>query len=272
MHWLGAAFLFLALDPASAWAADIPPRDAARLEEAVARIRSADYRGERDELRRLAAGLDAVREPSLAAYRDYWRGFALWRRAINGFNETPTPADLGADLEGAVRSFRGALSGRPGWTEARLGIVGCQANLLFLAGQDQAKRDAILAEFLPVFRELAEKDADNPRVLWLVGGSQLSAPPPYGGDVAKAAATYRRGLQAAREEALRAGAQPAWVPAWGAPEHLMSLAFVYSQGALADRSVAQAYADGTLAMVPDWHYVRDVLVPKIQAMPAPGAR
>ena len=35
----------------------------------------------------------------------YWRGFALWRRAINGFNETPYSKDLEEDLNGAIDDF-----------------------------------------------------------------------------------------------------------------------------------------------------------------------
>ena len=87
--------------------------DALRLGEIVREVRAADYRGERAELRRLASSLDAVQGPALAAPAAYWKGFALWRRAINGFNETPTPPDLRADLEGAVASFRAALRYAP---------------------------------------------------------------------------------------------------------------------------------------------------------------
>jgi len=263
MDWLSVAVMALAfVDPR------VKTAEASKLAELVRDIRSADYRGEREDLRRLAAGLDGVKDPRLAAYREYWRGFARWRRALNGFNETPTPADIQEDLEGAIRSFRSALVHQPEWIEAKVGVAGCSASLLYLAGKDAKRREALLAEFLPVWKDMSEKGQQNPRVLWLVGGSQLSAPPPVGGDPLRAAATYHRALQAARDEALRKETFPEWVPVWGAPENLMSLAYVHSQGALADRDVALAYADGTLAMVPDWHYVRDVLLPQIQAMPA----
>jgi len=263
MNWLSVALMALAFAGPR-----VKPADASRLAEIVRGIRGADYRGERDELRRLTARLDEVKDPGLAAYREYWRGFARWRRALNGFNETPTPGDILEDLEGAIGSFRAALVRQPEWIEAKVGIAGCSASLFYLAGQDAQRRDALLAEYLPVWKDMSEKGQQNPRVLWLVGGSQLSAPPPVGGDPVRAAATYHRALQAARDEALRKETPPEWVPTWGAPENLMSLAYVHSQGALMDRDVALAYADGTLAMVPDWHYVRDVLVPQIQALPA----
>jgi hypothetical protein len=249
MNWLSVVVTALAFASPGIEAAD-----ASRLAGLVRGIRSADYRGERDELRRLAARLDEVKDPRLAAYREYWRGFARWRRALNGFNETPSPADIPEDLEGAIRSFRAALGHQPEWIEAKVGVAGCSASLLYLAGHDAKRREALLTEFLPVWKDMSEKGQQNPRVLWLVGGSQLSAPPPVGGDPVRAAATYHRA--------------PEWAPTWGAPENLMSLAYVHSQGALTDRDVALAYAEGTLAMVPDWHYVRDVLVPQIQALPA----
>jgi putative ABC transport system permease protein len=127
----------------------IEAADASRLGELVRGIRSADYRGEREELRRLAARLDEVKDPRLAAYREYWRGFARWRRALNGFNETPSPADIPEDLESAIRSFRAALGYQPEWIEAKVGVAGCSASLLYLAGNDAKRREALLTEFLP---------------------------------------------------------------------------------------------------------------------------
>jgi hypothetical protein len=99
-------------------------------------IQIADYEGDRPELGRLAAALDDVNDARLLADRSYWRGFAHWRRALNGFGESPAPADLASDLEDAVRHFRAALAERPAWIEAKVGIVGAQSNLLFLARGD----------------------------------------------------------------------------------------------------------------------------------------
>ncbi len=245
-----------------------PPRDESSLSRLASDIRSADYRGQREELRRLASALDDVKDPKLAAYRDYWKGFALWRRALNGFNEPPTPGDLRDDLRGAVASFRKSLERQPDWIEAKIGIAGCLGALVFLNGENPRQRQEILAELIPMMREVAEKGAENPRALWLVGGTQLWAP--KGSDPSGAAATYRRGVEAADKEALRSAGSPGWIPEWGAAENLMGLAYVYSHSALQNRDIAQAYADGTLAAVPEWHYVRDLLVPQIQALPAPA--
>lgn len=240
-----------------------------QLAELVAAVRSADYRGDRAALDRLDAMLEKIPDSTLDDYRAYWRGFARWRRAINGFNETPTPTDLESDLHAAVGHFRAALERRPGWIEARLAMVGSLGNLIYLAGDDAEKRKTILAEYAPIGKNLHADGPDNPRVLWIVGGLQLAAPPPTGGDPVKAATTMRKGVECAWREAL-AGAAPAWVPAWGGPENLMNLAYLYSHSALNNKDAARAYAQGALVAVPEWHYVRDVLLPQIEAMPESG--
>jgi hypothetical protein len=235
----------------------------------VAQVRSADYRGDRAALARLDAELGKLPDGPLAEYRDYWRGFALWRRAMNGFNEKPAPDDLTGDVEGAVARFKSALAKHPDWIEAKLALVGCWGNLIYLAGEDAAKRKAILDEAAPTFRFIMANAGDNPRALWIKGGMEMAAPPPVGGDYAKAAATLRHGVECAWRESLAGAGTPAWVPAWGGPENLMNLAWACSRDPKnPDRSAALAYAEGALVAVPEWHYVRDVLLPQVEAMPA----
>ena len=238
-----------------------------RLGDLVAAVRSADYRGDRTALARLDAELGRLPDGELSEYRDYWRGFALWRRAMNGFNETPTPDDLEKDLRAAVARFQAALQKHPDWMEARLAQVGCWGNLVFLAGNDAEKRKAVLSDAGPTFKFVMANAGDNPRALWIRGGMEFAAPPPVGGDFAKAAATLQHGVACAWREAESSGAPP-WVPAWGGPENLMNLAYMYSHAPAPDRELALAYASGALVAVPEWHYVRDVLMPQIEALPA----
>ena len=49
----------------------------------------------------------------------------------------------------------------------------------------------------------------------------------------------------------------------------MNLAYVYSRGKAESQAVARAYAEGALAVVPDWHYVRDILLVQIDTLPQP---
>ena len=51
----------------------------------------------------------------------------------------------------------------------------------------------------------------------------------------------------------------------------MNLAYIYSRANPPDRAVALAYAEGAATAVPEWHFVRDILIPQIEALPAePG--
>ncbi|HKD18212.1 MAG TPA: hypothetical protein VKG23_10095 [Thermoanaerobaculia bacterium] len=247
------------------------PAASDRLGTLAREVLSADYRGNRPELATLEGELARIPDGPLDAYREYWRGFALWRRAINGFNETPRPTDLTSDLEKAVSRFQSALERRPDWMEARLAMVGCWGNLIYLAGQDEARRQAILTEAVPSFRFVMQNAGDNPRALWIKGGMEMAAPPPTGGDFTKAAATLEHGVACAWREALSDEPIPAWEPRWGGPENLMDLAYLYSHAPQPDRRAALAYAQGALTSVPSWHYVRDVLLPQIEALGTPAS-
>jgi len=258
---LAAAALLPRLTPS-------PRLEEARLASLVSDVIAADYGGDRAALDRLDAILGRLSEGPLSEYRDYWRGFARWRRAMNGFNETPWPPDLSDDLEKAVARFRGALERRPDWVEARLAMVGCWGSLGYIARDDAEKKKAVLAELIPALRWLEANGRDNPRALWIIGGMQMAAPPPYGGDPGKAAATLRQGLALSWREAASQSSRPSWAPAWGGPENLMNLAYLYAHLATPDRAAALAYADGALTAVPRWHYVRDILLPQIEALPA----
>lgn len=239
-----------------------------RLSGLVAEVRAADYRGDRAALARLEAELGKLPDGPLSDYRDYWRGFALWRRVLNGFNETPRPDDLESDVEKALQRFKAALAVHPDWIEARLAMVGLWGNQIYLAGGDAEKRRAILAESGPTFKFVMANAGDNPRALWIRGGMEGWAPPPVGGDLAKAAATLRYGVACAWREAAAHPDPPAWVPTWGGPENLMNLAYIYSRAQTPDRALALAYAEGAVTAVPEWHFVRDILIPQIEALPA----
>ena len=128
-----------------AFAALAPPAPAAqnpeaRLAELAAAVLNADYRGDRPALASLEAELGRLDVPTRVEYRDYWRGFALWRRAMNGFNEKPAPDDLASDLEKAVARFKASQEVRPEWIEAKLAMVGCWGSLLYLAGRTRRVR------------------------------------------------------------------------------------------------------------------------------------
>ena len=53
-------------------------------------------------------------------------------------------------------------------------------------------------------------------------------------------------------------------PTWGQPELLMDLAFANLNRAEPDIAAADRYARAALALVPCWHYIRDILIPQIE--------
>ena len=242
----------------------------ARLGDLAASVLSADYRGDRTELARLEAELGRLDAGRLNDYRDYWRGFALWRRAMNGFNEKPAPADLDADLVKALERFQAALARHPDWDEVKSAMLGAWGNRIYLAGQDTEKREKLLEEATEFYKWIMAYEGDNPRVLWIKGGLQMVVPPASGGDWTKAAATLRQGVAAAWTEASAAAPAPPWAPAWGGAENLMNLAYLHSHLPAPDRATALAYAEGALTKAPEWLYVKSVQLPMIEALPVKG--
>jgi hypothetical protein len=79
----------------------------------------------------------------------------------------------------------------------------------------------------------------------------------------EARATYRKGLDLARQQKARA--TDPLEPAWGEPELLMSLAWSSLNQPAADTGAAEEYARQALELVPHWHYVRDILMAQIRA-------
>src|SRR5580698_9283464 len=96
----GRAFLFvLTIFVLSVAAPELYPADKNSPEPSrdsiiriVTQIQRADYEGDRATLKRLHDELTPIPEDNRLASRVLcWRGFSFWRRAINGFNESPTP-------------------------------------------------------------------------------------------------------------------------------------------------------------------------------------
>jgi hypothetical protein len=244
-----------------------PKTSETRLAELASAVLSADYRGDRPELARLEAELGRLDAGPLTDYRDYWRGFALWRRAMNGFNEKPAPTDLDADVVKALERFQSALARHPDWDDVKSAMLGCWGNRIYLAGQDTEKRKKLFEESGAFYKWVMAYEGDNPRVLWIKGGLQMIVPPASGGDWTKAAATLRKGVAGAWREATANPPAPPWAPRWGGPENLMNLAYLHSHLPSPDRDTALAYAEGALTAAPVWHYVRDVQLPMIEALP-----
>lgn len=229
----------------------------------VARIQKADYEGDRKALVRLAAELApyTVSGP-LASRARYWRGFALWRRALNGFNEKDAdPKEIERDLVGAVAEFEEAVAGDPNFADAKSAAAACLWSLSYLNRNDADLRQKYLKEGIRLKDEAQKAAPENPRVLWVVGGGEWYVPPERGGGQAKAIETYQRGLELARRQ--KGSVTDPLEPAWGEPEMLMNLAWSHLNRATPDLAAAESNARAALGIVPNWRYVRDVLLPQI---------
>jgi tetratricopeptide (TPR) repeat protein len=233
----------------------------------VVRIQRADYEGDRPALDKLYDELvPFVDDPAMASRIRYWRGFAKWRRAINGFNETPTPADLAADLTEAESEFDAAIERDPSFVDAKIAAASCIGFREFQSGvmrnvKDYARMMEIYAPATKLLSEAKAAAPDNPRLLWVLGPNQWNVPPASTSQP-KAIEMYERGLKDAR--AQKNDAADPLEPSWGEPELLMNLAWSNLHRTTPDLVAAENYAQDALKLVPYWHYVRDILLPQIR--------
>jgi hypothetical protein len=232
----------------------------------VAQIQRADYEGDRTALKHLHEDLARfVEDKELASRVRYWRGFALWRRAINGFNDHVDSAELQEDLRRALDEFDEAARKDPEFVDAKIGALSCVGYLAYATYQQDAgspKVQELVTQARQRRKEVEAAAPENPRLLWAVGPMVWNIPPEYGGGQAKAMEGYKKGLEAIRNH--KTAASDPLEPSWGEPELLMNLAWSNLNGTAADVNAAERDARSALALVPYWHYVRDILMPQIQ--------
>jgi tetratricopeptide (TPR) repeat protein len=263
---VGACFLVLvSLNTGARTASKVDPaRD--RVLEIITQIRRADYEGDRAALHRLVEELAPFLETKGLAVRvRYWRGFALWRRAINGFNDHVDAAELQQDLKQAFDEFEEALKQDPLFVDAKAGAFSSLGFLAYSEFQQDSKSPRIqeLRTRATQLRKEAEAAApENPRLLWAVGPMVWNTPPERGGGQAKAMELYEKGLATIRSHKERSS--DPLEPSWGEPELLMSLAWSCLNRSTPDPKAAEEYGRSALALVPYWHYVRDILMPQIR--------
>jgi hypothetical protein len=237
----------------------------------VDQIQRADYEGNRPALKSLYDQLTPfVDDKELSSRVRYWRGFALWRRAINGSNDSVDPKEIEADLNAAVDEFNASAAKDPAFVDAKVGALGCLSYLLFMNQKNAARQQELIAQAGPLRNDARAADPDNPRLLWVLAPIVWNAPPERGGGQDKAIETAVHGLEEAR---LREGTETNPLdPSWGEPELLMGLAWDNLHRTTPDLDAAEQYARSALKVVPYWHYVRDILLPQIQEAKAAKAK
>ncbi|HEV2842911.1 MAG TPA: hypothetical protein VGW39_16440 [Chthoniobacterales bacterium] len=232
----------------------------------VSRTQRADYEGDRVMLKRrydeLAQFLD---NEALAPRVRYWRGFAMWRRAINGFNDSVDPKELEQDLKLALDEFDKVTATEAGFGDAKIAMVSCVSLLGYIHQKDPDRVKELFTQLAPLAKEAKEVAPDNPRLLWVFGPNVFITPPERGGGQEKAIEMYQKGLELSRKSKA---SDDRLEPSWGEPELLMSLAYSHLNKSTPDVGAAEREARAALEIVPYWHYVRDILLPQILAAKA----
>jgi hypothetical protein len=137
----------------------------------VTQIQRADYEGDRAALKRLHAELSPfVADRDLGSRVLYWRGFARWRRALNGFNDAADPNDIDEDLTQCVTDFREAWARDAEFVDARIGAASCLANHSFLnLKTNRTRARELFSESTALFNEALAAAPENPRLSWAQG-------------------------------------------------------------------------------------------------------
>ena len=134
----------------------------------VAQVQRADYEGDRAALRRLYDSLAPFREnKELGARVRYWRGFALWRRALNGFNENADRSEIELDLRSAVNEFKESLALNTGFVEAKVAAGSCIFNLIFMHQKEPDRQMAELARRRVRAFRIHPRLSQQPPARWL---------------------------------------------------------------------------------------------------------
>ena len=239
------------------------PRENARdkVAEIVTTIQHADYAGDRPTLQKCYDELTPFLEnEELASRVCYWRGFDLWRNAINGFNESADPADLEKLFSQAVKEFKEALAKDASFIDAKVGMISCLGYIAFIHRNDPDRMQPLVGQVMQLVNEAKAAAPDNPRLIWVLGPIIRRNPAEKGGGLDGAIANYKRGLEICAKSKPNADVLE---PSWGKPELMMSLAFGHLSKNPPDTNEAERNARDALAIVPDWHYVRDILLPQI---------
>ncbi len=254
-----ALLLLLACCSVPAGAGEQPVKD--QLIAAKAGLMDADYRGDLAALASLRTQIAPLRDdPALGYLAGYWTGYASWRVAINGANAGMTHDELKTNLELAVTDFESSFRKKADFADAYAAASSIHGWLSNLYRDNPSTMKSHLESSARLLKKAEELEPSNPRVLWVRGGVFLFAPPAYGGSPERAIETYHRQVDVSGPLTPRSP-----LPDWGKAEALMSLAYAHLSQSAPDLKAASDEARAALHLQPEWHYVRDILIPQIEA-------
>jgi hypothetical protein len=269
--WVAAACLAFSSCAGTGPAPSAPTPEPATPHDQVVRlageIRRAAYADDRERLKALVEEMapftDVDAGGPLASRARYWRGFALWRAAWNGMNaaagEGPAWSEIEESLRGAVDELQQSSDADPAFVEARIVQLACLEELApTLPASGRPKEYRRLWDLLV---ETQKQAPQNSRLAWVFGTVKWDTPVKQGGGQDKAVALFRDGLDWARKQTIA----DATDPAWGEAELLLGLTLARFRGKPQNLDAAGHYAAAVLNVEPGWRYVKDILIPQIEA-------
>jgi len=190
----------------------------------------------------------------------YWRGFARWRDGINAGNESVDPGEMEKLFLAGADEFKAALALDPNFVDAKVGLISCLGHVVYFHRNEKERAQEMVKPIFALVSEAKAAAPDNPRLIWVMGPILFYTPPEKGGGMDKVIECSERGVAICSQ--LKPPADKL-EPSWGKPELLMNLSYEYMTKNPQDLDEAEKNAQAALEIVPYWHYVRDILMPKI---------
>jgi len=172
------------------------------------------------------------------------------------------PKEIEHDLQSAAAEFQQAEALDHTFADADVARASCLSNLLYLHRADAVRVQEFAAQARQALKEAETKAPDNARLTWVQGPNLWYRAGDNEELQKKTIESYERGLQVIRSQ--KANTSDPLQPSWGEPELLMNLAWSNLHRKTPDLDASQRYAQSALDLVPNWHYVRDILMPQIQ--------
>ena len=254
-YWLWVAVFSCVASAATARQSRVERKLVAIKAEAM----SADYRADLPKLavlRSRAAQLSS--DPKLGYLADYWSGYASWRIVINGGKMAP--AETKSHIDDAVADFESSIHKNADFADGYVGAAAAHGWLAALNRDNQTVMNQEVENFKRLLNRGLELDPSNPRAMWIQAIPFAILPPERGGNIDRAIELYHKMVESA------APLQPqSPLPDWGKVEGLMSLAYAELKKPSPDVDAAESNARAALRLQPDWHYLKDILLPQIEA-------